>query len=562
MLIIDKNFVESMPIALFLTDNHGIIYKMNDAARSILKCMDLDAITSIKEIDPKLVPETFNSMAFCQWSNHDNTLTVGLNLYRVKYEDGAFYHLYVLDDSKQKINEFNTLLDGIDDLVAIFDKNLVLEHINDAFMNHTGIDGKKLIGKSIYEMKNENIVENPLAPKVFESKKVVSERVKYKSGSVLTLTGVPLFSREGEVNKIVLTGRDISELIFLEETLKNVEKEKNIYYTKVKELEGYLGASEAIYSSDIMKHVLNIVFKASKTDSSIFIWGESGVGKEVIARLIHNSSKRRDKPFVAINCAAIPSELLESELFGYDEGAFTGAKKQGKKGLFEEADGGTIFLDEIGEIPRKMQSKLLRVIQENGLTRVGGRDFIPIDVRYISATNLIKDQLTDNNSFRQDLYYRLGVIPIKIPPLRERKEDIVPLIYHFIEQFNEKYHSNVRISKEAMKLMYSHDWPGNVRELKNTVERLIVLAETELVSAEDYIAVSKFDAHNNAIGKDEEILNHELIPLKEAYAILEQSMIKRALKEESNVVKAAKILGIAPSTIYRKLKKGEIVLGQ
>lgn len=451
-----------------------------------------------------------------------------------------------------------TVLDSIDDMVAIINRDTIIENVNDAFMKYTGLDGKAHIGRSIYELEDIQFLEEPLTPKVIETKQILSKNVKYESGSILTLTGIPIFNKDGEVKKVIITGRDITKLINLEETLKKVKNQKNKYLTKLKELEEYLGTNEVIYSSDKMKQVLNIVWKASKTDSSIFIWGESGVGKEVMARMIHKVSYRKDKPFIAINCAAIPNELLESEFFGYEEGAFTGAKKQGKKGLFEEADGGTIFLDEIGELPLKMQSKLLRVLQENGLKRVGGNKFIPINVRYISATNLTSDQLMDNKRFRQDLYFRLGVIPVKILPLRKRKEDIFPLVNHFLKHFNNKYDLNVTISKNVMKELYRHEWPGNIRELKNVIERLVVLAESHVINIEEYEIVRGFDVHNEDKENDEEVLKDKLMPLKEAYKILEETMIKRAMKEEPNVVEAAKVLGIAPSTIYRKIKKGEI----
>ncbi|MBR0599357.1 sigma-54 interaction domain-containing protein [Sinanaerobacter chloroacetimidivorans] len=558
MITISKDFMESMPIALILTDEQGNIYKMNEAAVKIQKSMGLSSIHSIAEIDPKFEAKALEGQEQSQWTHCINNCLIQINLYKVRYEESDSYYLYVYNQLKYKMNEMDQVMDFIDDVVIIFNKDLVLEKINDAFQRHTGIDGKAYIGKSIFEIENDNMLEDPLAPKVVEAKEILSKKVKYSNGSVLTLTGVPILTKEGDIKKVIITGRDITKIIDLEEKLKKAENQKKKYYTKLKELEEYLGANEVIYSSDEMQKILNIAIKASKTDSSIFIWGESGVGKEVMARLIHNTSSRKDKPCIAINCAAIPKELLESEFFGYEEGAFTGARKQGKKGLFEEADGGTIFLDEIGELPIEMQSKLLRVIQENGFTKVGGSKFIPVNVRYISATNLTRDQLLNHKRFRQDLFFRLGVIPIRILPLRERKEDIFPLVHHFLKHFNYKYNLNVSISKEVMKHLYRYDWPGNVRELKNIIERLVILAETDVIDEEEYQLIIKFDIYNHDTGGG--IVNDSVMPLKEAYKILEENMIKRALSEHSNVVEAAERLGIAPSTIYRKIKKGEIHL--
>ena len=558
MITINKDFIESMPIALILTDSKGIILKMNNYAISILKNMGFSSITSIHEIDSKFDTKALHDRHQFHWTHSIGGSMIDINVYKVKYEENNSCYLYVFDDAKYKIKEMNMIFDSIDDSVIVINKNRIVEKANGAFMRITEADRKLYIGKSIYEILNEKYLEDSVSLKVFESKKSVSMNVKYKNGTILTFTGKPIYDKDGEVSKVISTGRDITALVKLEEKLKKTEEQKEKYFLKLKELEEYLGANEVIYSSDKMKQLLNIAIKAAKKDSSIFIWGESGVGKEVMARLIHNTSRRKNKPFIAINCAAIPNELLESEFFGYEEGAFTGAKKHGKKGLFEEANGGTIFLDEIGELPLKMQSKLLRVIQENGFMRVGGREFIPIDVRYITATNLTKEQLSDHKRFRQDLYFRLGVIPINIPPLRERKEDIFPLVQYFLKHFNNKYNSRVRISNRVMKYMYRYDWPGNVRELKNIIERLVVLAESDVITHEEYEMVSQFGVDNDNKDNSSELLNNKLMPLKEAHKILEENMIKKALQEEPNIVKAAELLGIAPSTIYRKIKKGEI----
>lgn len=560
MITINKDFIESIPTALILTDSQGIILKMNNSAISFLKDMGLSSIDSVDEIGAKFNTKVLHGRHQFKWTHSIGGSMIDIDLYKVTYEENNLCYLYVFNDIKYKIKEMNMVFDCVDDIVVVINKDKKIQNCNNALSRITGIAKEEFIGKSMHEIEDEFIDGEAVSLKVFEIKKPLSMNVKYKNGTFLTFTGKPIYDKDGEVTKVIATGRDITELVKLEEKLKKTVEQKEKYLSKLKELEEYLGANEVIYSSDKMKQLLNIAIKAAKKESSIFIWGESGVGKEVMARLIHNTSPRKDKPFIAVNCAAVPNELLESEFFGYEEGAFTGAKKYGKKGLFEEADGGTIFLDEIGELPIKMQSKLLRVIQENGFMRVGGREFIPIDVRYISATNLTRDRLTDHKQFRQDLYFRLGVIPINIPPLRERKEDIFPLVQYFLKRFNDKYNLNVRISNCVMKYLYRYNWPGNVRELKNIIERLVVLAESDVITDEEYEMVSQFGVDNDKKDNSSELLNNKLMPLKEAHRILEENMINKALQEEPNVVKAAELLGIAPSTIYRKIKKGELII--
>ena len=323
-----------------------------------------------------------------------------------------------------------------------------------------------------------------------------------------------------------------------------------------------------------MKKVKKMILRAARSDSSIFITGETGVGKEVVARYIHNNSSRREKPFIAVNCGAIPAELIESELFGYEEGAFSGARKRGKEGIIELVDGGTLFLDEIGELPYDMQKKLLRVIQENEVTRVGGVKPKKIDVRYVSATNITSEELHNPKKFRQDLYFRLSVIPIGIPPLRSRKDDIVPMCNHFLEIFNEKYQRNIRITKKVGDILTENPWYGNVRELKNLVERLVVLSSNDLVGEDQLQILMDLDSgmHENIgatsicdvnlhdfeeVSRPSVVINGDMT-LDEAVRHVEQKMIKEAVDKHGSIQKAARALGIDPSTIHRKIKSGQI----
>lgn len=286
----------------------------------------------------------------------------------------------------------------------------------------------------------------------------------------------------------------------------------------------------------------------AKTDATILIKGETGVGKEVVAREIYRRSNRSKQAYIKVNCAAIPESLLESEMFGYEKGAFTGADRKEKLGYFEIAQGGTLLLDEIGEMPIKLQSKLLRVLQEREVTRIGGTKPIKLDVRIIAATNQNIEEQIKKGTFREDLFYRLNVIPIEVPPLRERKADIPVLAYKFIDKFTEKYNINKRFEVAAIEVLENYEWPGNVRELENTIERLLIIGDESSVDEKDVI---------NVLGKDKlpyHVIENENITLKEATDILERSIIERTLRKYKSSRKAAKVLGVTQPTVLRKAK--------
>ena len=309
-------------------------------------------------------------------------------------------------------------------------------------------------------------------------------------------------------------------------------------------------AENIVAESPAMKKVLSLVSKVAETDAPVLITGESGTGKGVIARLIHQLSPAKEGPFLQINCAAIPETLLEAELFGYERGAFTGATHS-KAGLFELAEGGTLFLDEIGDMPLTLQAKLLTVLQDKTIRRLGGLKEIKVNFRFISATNQDLERMVEEGKFREDLFWRLNVIRINIPPLRERKEDIIPLAQLFIKKFNQKYRKEVQgLTQEAMLALLRHDFPGNVRELENRIERGIILAEDEYLTREDLGLAPE--------GQREEDLLDKLLklPLEEAVEFLERLRIERALKEAKGVkVRAAEILGITERMLRYKMEK-------
>ena len=324
--------------------------------------------------------------------------------------------------------------------------------------------------------------------------------------------------------------------------------EQNRYLRE--EIDGRYNFGEIIGESEQIHKVLAAVQKVAVTDSSVLVYGESGTGKELVARAVHYQSNRREGSFVKVNCGALPTELVESELFGHEKGAFTSAVKQ-KKGKFELAAGGTIFLDEIGDVPLETQVKLLRVLQEKQFDRVGGEQTLDADVRVVAATNRPLKQMVTEGTFREDLYYRLEVIPLRLPPLRERREDIRLLVDHFmVKKCGEMNIPLRRLSDEALKGLVRYPWPGNVRELENVIERTIVLADGEKIDYHDLPLT--FDE----AGRDDQAVAPGAMPLNERLDEIEREMIAQAMQETNHVkTKAASLLGIKTSALYYKLDK-------
>ena len=347
-----------------------------------------------------------------------------------------------------------------------------------------------------------------------------------------------------------LIGQAITTAKMVEMEKKNLLKEK---LTLQRELKSPYRFANIVFVSDKMRDVLDSAWRVSQSKANVLLRGESGTGKELIARTIHYHSKRCDKAFISVNCAAIPDTLIESDLFGHVKGAFTGAVTE-KKGRFEMADGGTLFLDEIGDIPPPMQVKLLRVLQERRFERVGSSKSITVDVRIIAATNRNLEEAVKEGKFREDLYYRLNVVPLRIPSLRERKEDIPPLVGHFLQLYNEENGREVKISNEALDTLLIHDWPGNVRELENCIERMIVMAKNDLIMTEDVPITIDTNISDNR--SDESDLYGQAKTLDHTIEDMEKERITEALKRAGYVqAKAARQLGITSRQIGYKIKK-------
>lgn len=445
------------------------------------------------------------------------------------------------------VKKYEEFIDSSFDPIFITDKDGYGIKMNEAYTRVTGVTEEQLIGKHVGDIKKEGIISDSISLHVIKKKESLT-MVQNVNGKELLVTGNPIFDDNGEISYIVTNLRDISKLNELKKELKQTKDLADQYR---QELELYHRQEKPILNEGIiansakMLNVIGLTQKIAPVNSTVLLLGESGVGKEVIASLIQKHSSRAEKPYIKVNCAAIPKDLLESELFGYEKGAFTGADSRGRPGLFEQADKGTIFLDEIGEMPLHLQVKLLRVIQELEVMRIGGGRTKKIDIRIISATNKDLESMVIRGEFRQDLYYRLNVVPIKIPPLRERQDDIPLLAYYFLEKLQKKYNLKKQFTDEAIVLMKSYSWPGNIRELQNLIERLVVTVESELI---DYYHFP-FKGQN----KSQFPMKHKT--LKEVVHDTERTMIIEAMANYGTTRKTAKALGISQSALVKKMQR-------
>ena len=458
---------------------------------------------------------------------------------------------YLTDDLF--IKRLHQIFDPISVPIIMVNKETEVVMINEAFANYLGHPRHEIIGKKVVD-----VDPNSRFPYVIKTKQPeFAHKHKFINGHTALVHRIPVLDDDGEVvygiGMVIFD--DLKQLQEVLEKNKLLEGKLHIYQEELKNMRGAKYSWQSIIGNSIlMQNVKNMAAKAAKTDSNVLINGESGTGKELFAHAIHNDSKRFDGPFIKINCAAIPKDLLESELFGYEEGAFTGAKKQGKVGKFELANGGTIFLDEIGDMPLDMQVKILRVLQEKEVERIGGNRTIPIDCRIIAATNRNLTERIRENEFREDLYYRLNVVNVDVPPLRDRKEDIEILTLKLMEKLSNtlgKYVSNITV--DALESLKAYNWPGNIRELENVVERAINMTENESIELQH---LPSFIIAN--VPKEQSVATN-LTSLRHAVEEVEKATILKCLKAVNyNKLKAAKILGISRTSLYEKMEKFKI----
>lgn len=450
---------------------------------------------------------------------------------------------------KENEEYLESIIENSYDGIYITDSKGMTLKMNKSYERITGIPREKLIGKYMKDLVKEGLLSTHLTDKVVESKHPLTLNQKAGNGKRLMITGSPIFDEKGEVSKVITNVRDITELRVLENEL-SISKEMAKLYKK--EIFNGLPNKDIVYKSDQFTSLLHIAQKVAKKNSTVLILGETGVGKEVIAKFIHEQSERSSNNYVKINCGSIPENLLESELFGYIGGAFTGADPKGKIGMFELANNGTLFLDEVGELPMKLQSSLLRVLQDGEFTKVGGSTLKKVNVRIIAATNRNLEEMIDNNQFRSDLYYRLNVVSLYIPPLRDRIEDIPVLANHFVDKLNKKYKEEKILTPYFINNLQTMEWPGNIRELENFIEKQYVISESNVIdsitSSGDYN--SNYNENSNSAVTVKGII-HMNVAIRE----VESQLVKRAMKRVHSTYKAANLLGMTQPTFYRKYKE-------
>ncbi|MCR5034571.1 MAG: sigma 54-interacting transcriptional regulator [Clostridia bacterium] len=464
--------------------------------------------------------------------------------------------------------DFKIIVDSLDDSVLITDHEGLVLYVNPAYASNTGISYDEVVGRTIQDIQSEGtLFKGGSAMDVLKHKKRafrLATTFKGDKPQVGFTVGVPIFDENGELHQVVVSSRPIHTLRGLKKDFQSFLDEANAIKENKDNIKLYESADDPILSDSLigssasLQNVWDMIQKVAPTDASVMISGESGVGKEIVADEIYKMGPRKDKPFVKVNCASIPVNLLESELFGYEKGAFTGASASGKKGLFEMANHGTLLLDEIGDMPLDLQVKLLRAIQNKEITRVGGTKPIPLDIRFISSTNSDLKKKIAEGTFRRDLFYRLSVIPIHIPPLRERTDDIEELCNHFIDIYGEHHGRRIHLLPEQLNLMKKYNWPGNIRELENVIEYLTICTSgTSNVNTLMLQNLLNID-DNMDMGMEMGIemnMEYNEVPLAESMEQYEKARIENALANAHNLREAGKILGVNASTVSRKIKQ-------
>ena len=483
------------------------------------------------------------------------------------------------------LEEANEWLDAVIehsfDGIYITDGDANTVKVNKAYETITGLKKSEVLGYNMVELVERGVISDSGSLIAMQEGRPVTLRQSFKTGKKALITSSPIYNADGTIRMVVTNVRDLTELYYLKEKVEKTKKEE---LRLKRELSHVYGAScnrdQSIAVDENSVKTFLMAGKVAPLDTTVMLLGESGVGKEVFAKYIYCASQRKGQSFIKVNCGAIPENLIESELFGYEKGAFTGADKNGKIGLFEAASHGTLFLDEIGELPMKMQVKLLRVLQEKEVERIGSAKPVRVDVRVIAATNRDLEEMVEKGTFREDLYYRLMVFPIKIPPLRERREDILPLAERFLEELNGKYGFHREFSDEVCQSMRNYGWPGNIRELRNVVERAVIISSEEEIRQDclpDFSEVGRSKADKGRRPMDgggearsagqadretdktadgeRNIGSGPSQNLKIEMEKLELESINRAYEKYGNVREAAASLSMTASTFVRKRKR-------
>ncbi len=460
--------------------------------------------------------------------------------------------------------ELEDILEASYDGLFITDGDGNVLIVNSAWERICGIHRDFVVGKNAQDLVTNGFYTESAAITAIKARKKITIMLEMtkgdKIGQKIMGTAIPMWDENGKIRRVVANIRDITEILYLKDLLEKTKQLNQIYEAELAQMriQQITKNSDIVARSPETRRVLEMAAQVAKVDSTVLITGESGAGKEVIANSIHRLSHRNEGPLIKINCGAIPENLLESELFGYEPGAFTGARKQGKPGMFELASGGTLFLDEVGDISMSLQVKLLRALQDHEVMRVGGLKPIAVDSRIVAASNKNLREMVALGNFREDLYYRLNVVSIEIPPLRERKEDIPLLVLHFLGKINKRYQFSKRFAPTMIDHFLAYSWPGNIRELENVIERMLVMTEdTEIQPG--HLPLYMRDEH---VPCEEKMVLPTNVPFQKAVEQVEKQLLEQALKRHGSTRKVAAALQLNQSTVVRKLKKYEIPVNQ
>jgi PAS domain S-box-containing protein len=565
-----RQIFEATSHGVLVTDAQGYIAFMNPQAERILG-FDADKSNGVFIVDQ--FPLTGPRIMRCLESGepqigrqiHGKQVDLVLNITPI-LEGGhvigavcAFQEMGQFEQTALKLKSYCRLSGQMEaifkascDGIWVCDAAGIVTNINQASERLNGINAEDVIGKSVDELLREGLFDHSVTQEVLKTRRQVS-LMQYipKTGRHLLSTGTPVIDHSGELTLVVVNERDMTHLNAIREQLDQshmvTEKIRN-ELAEMSMLE--LKNEEMVAESEKMRQVLRASLKLAHIGASnILILGESGTGKGLLAKFIHQSSGRKKEPFIQINCAALPENLLEAELFGYERGAFTGAREQGKIGLLELAHGGTLFLDEIGDLPLPLQAKLLKYLDDHELIRLGGIKSHRIECTIIAATNQDLETAVARRSFRQDLFYRLNAFTLKIPPLRERPEDIFELVRYYLLKYNQAYRLKKRIMPEGLTMLQSYSFPGNVRELKNVIKKAVVMSESREI--DDFIARSVqvgCPTHPDSLPRNGKSLAAEL-------RLVEREILKRAVKQCRTTRQIAAELSVSQPTVVRKLKK-------
>jgi transcriptional regulator with PAS, ATPase and Fis domain len=558
------SILEAMDYEIIIVDSKGTIIFCNQAACNIIKNQKDEIIgKSISTIIPINIPDlsTMNSDICMKYEINIDDQSFIVNLSPI-YESTEVVGLLItfqnvtnykasVDDLIQKLEKYENALNLLSECILGVDELGNVNFISRSYAQLLGIeDPNSVIGKHCTE-----VVKNTRLHIVIQTGQAEIGHIHRIGNKDVIATRIPILKEGkviGAIGKIVF--HDVHELKVLANRINKMESKIEYYQKELRRIQGAKYSFQNIVGeSKKIKEVKNNAIKVAKSRSTVLIRGETGTGKELLAHAIHLASPRSEGPFIRLNCAAIPRELLEAELFGYEEGAFTGAKKGGRPGKFELANNGTLFLDEIGDMPLEMQAKLLRVLQEKEFERVGGTKVSQIDVRIIAATNKDLWEMTRQGKFREDLFYRLNVFMLEIPPLRERKEDIIPITKFLINKLNTELGRNVtNIDNNVWSIFMEYDWPGNIRELENILERSINVVEGSTIHVHHLPVYLRKRFENK---QDDEPLFSLQMEIEKA----EKNAIIKALEKASgNIQEAANLLGIHRSSLYRKIEKYNI----